>query len=263
VDRSELLADGSDVAVARVSALDVEGREVPTADAKVTFRVSGPGRVLGVGNGDPSSHEPDRYFSTPRVVEIEGFREHPVAGVGELPELASRFDDSRWPAAFAATKDKAKDQEPSNGKRVCRARFKSPEWPASGRVRLLLRHFGPEQTVYLNGKALASFVAREAAPLPELELSKEQLLQGQNVLAVVASAYRDKNARERAEHAPPARLRIDTPAAPYQRALFNGLAQVIVQGGAEPGELTLVANSPGLAEATLRVSVKPRGAGSP
>ena len=26
----------------------------------VTFTVSGPGRVIGVGNGDPSSHEPDR-----------------------------------------------------------------------------------------------------------------------------------------------------------------------------------------------------------
>jgi beta-galactosidase len=263
VDRSELVASGTDVAVVRVSAADAEGREVPTADANVTFRLSGPGRILGVGNGDPSSHEADRYFSMPRIVDIEGFREHTVADSGEPAELGLRVDDSRWPAAFAAPKDKGKDSPPGSGRKIFRAHFKSPEWPASGRVRLLLRHFGPEQTVYLNGKALASFVAREAAPLPELELSKEQLLQGQNVLAVVASAYRDKNARERAEHAPPARLRIDTPAAPYQRALFNGLAQVIVQGGAEPGELTLVANSPGLAEATLRVSVKPRGAGSP
>jgi beta-galactosidase len=33
---------------------------VPTADAHVTFSISGPGRILGVGNGDPTSHEPDR-----------------------------------------------------------------------------------------------------------------------------------------------------------------------------------------------------------
>jgi beta-galactosidase len=43
-----------------VSILDNAGRVVPTADNEVTFRVSGPGKVLGVGNGDPSSHEPDK-----------------------------------------------------------------------------------------------------------------------------------------------------------------------------------------------------------
>jgi beta-galactosidase len=33
---------------------------VPTADNKVTFAISGPGSVIGVGNGDPSCHEPDK-----------------------------------------------------------------------------------------------------------------------------------------------------------------------------------------------------------
>jgi beta-galactosidase len=32
---------------------------VPTADHDVAFELSGPGRILGVGNGDPSSHEAD------------------------------------------------------------------------------------------------------------------------------------------------------------------------------------------------------------
>jgi beta-galactosidase len=33
---------------------------VPTASDKVTFAIGGPGAVIGVGNGDPSCHEPDR-----------------------------------------------------------------------------------------------------------------------------------------------------------------------------------------------------------
>jgi len=33
---------------------------VPTAMNEVTFTVTGPGKILGVGNGDPSSHEADR-----------------------------------------------------------------------------------------------------------------------------------------------------------------------------------------------------------
>jgi beta-galactosidase len=43
----------------RVEVVDSEGRLVPTADHEIAFTVTG-GRLLGVGNGDPSSHESDR-----------------------------------------------------------------------------------------------------------------------------------------------------------------------------------------------------------
>ena len=59
-DRSSIAADGQDVAVINVSIVDAQGRPVPTADNKVTFAVNGPGAVIGVGNGDPSCHEPDK-----------------------------------------------------------------------------------------------------------------------------------------------------------------------------------------------------------
>ncbi len=59
-DRGEIAADGEDVAVIAVSALDAEGRAVPTADDEIAFRVTGNGRLIGVGNGDPSSHEADK-----------------------------------------------------------------------------------------------------------------------------------------------------------------------------------------------------------
>ena len=59
-DRTALAADGSDLAWVGVSVVDDKGRVVPTADNMVRFSVSGPGRILGVGNGDSSSHEPDK-----------------------------------------------------------------------------------------------------------------------------------------------------------------------------------------------------------
>jgi beta-galactosidase len=59
-DRPQINADGLDLAVINVSIVDAQGRPVPTADNKVTFAVGGPGRVIGVGNGDPSCHEPDK-----------------------------------------------------------------------------------------------------------------------------------------------------------------------------------------------------------
>jgi len=59
-DRRELAADGEDTAIFAVEVQDSQGRYAPLADNAVTFRVSGPGRLIGVGNGDPASHESDK-----------------------------------------------------------------------------------------------------------------------------------------------------------------------------------------------------------
>jgi beta-galactosidase len=59
-DRRTVAADGEDVSVVEVRVVDQQGRTVPAADNEITFLVSGAGKVIGVGNGDPSSHEPDK-----------------------------------------------------------------------------------------------------------------------------------------------------------------------------------------------------------
>ena len=59
-DREEILADGEDVCFVEVQVLDMEGRLVPIADNEMMFRLTGNGKVIGVGNGNPSSHEPDK-----------------------------------------------------------------------------------------------------------------------------------------------------------------------------------------------------------
>ena len=58
-DRNRIAGDGEDVAVVVAEVQDAAGRIVPAADAAVTFEVTGAGKLLGVGNGDPSSHESD------------------------------------------------------------------------------------------------------------------------------------------------------------------------------------------------------------
>lgn len=59
-DRVRLTADGADVAVVAIQILDDKGRLVPTAADAVTLTLDGPGAVIGMGNGDPTSHEPDK-----------------------------------------------------------------------------------------------------------------------------------------------------------------------------------------------------------
>jgi len=59
-DRTEINADGDDVSVLTVEVLDKEGRAIPTAHNKISFRVSGEGALIGVGNGDPNCQESDK-----------------------------------------------------------------------------------------------------------------------------------------------------------------------------------------------------------
>jgi beta-galactosidase len=62
-DQISLKADGRDATVINVQALDDKGREVPDAGNIITFTLVGPGRILGAGNGDPSSHEQDQTMT--------------------------------------------------------------------------------------------------------------------------------------------------------------------------------------------------------
>jgi beta-galactosidase len=59
-DRMEIAADGEDIAVLKVEALDAQGRAVPTAGDLIHFNISGEGQLIGVGNGNPNSHEGDK-----------------------------------------------------------------------------------------------------------------------------------------------------------------------------------------------------------
>src|SRR2546421_1658347 len=59
-DASTIPADGDFSLPITVFALDAADTRVPDADALVSFALTGPARILGVGNGDPTCHEPDK-----------------------------------------------------------------------------------------------------------------------------------------------------------------------------------------------------------
>jgi beta-galactosidase len=69
------VADGQDVALVRCAVVDSKGQVVPGASDSVTFTVSGPGAVYGVGNGDPANHTPDKV----------GRKDLPYGGVWTIP----------------------------------------------------------------------------------------------------------------------------------------------------------------------------------
>jgi len=59
-DVNTLKADGCDVAIIRIAIKDNKGRVVPTANNLVKFTIEGPGKIIGTGNGNPTSYEPDK-----------------------------------------------------------------------------------------------------------------------------------------------------------------------------------------------------------
>ena len=70
-----LVLDGQDAGMLSAAIVDSKGNVVPSFADKVQFRiVSGPGRIIGVGNGNPSCHEPSQvswrsaYHGLARVI---------------------------------------------------------------------------------------------------------------------------------------------------------------------------------------------------
>jgi len=59
-NRSTLAADRKDTSAITIEVQDFQGRIMPTASNKVHLKLTGPGKIIGVGNGDPGCHEADR-----------------------------------------------------------------------------------------------------------------------------------------------------------------------------------------------------------
>lgn len=58
--KTTLNNDGEDAVVIHVGVFDKDGVLVPEAENQIYFHITGGAKILGVGNGDPSCHEPDK-----------------------------------------------------------------------------------------------------------------------------------------------------------------------------------------------------------
>jgi beta-galactosidase len=57
VDRDAIAADRRDVAHVTVKILDAQGRALPVAENEVAFEIQGEGKIIGLDNGNPASHD--------------------------------------------------------------------------------------------------------------------------------------------------------------------------------------------------------------
>ena len=92
-DRSEIDANGQDVAILKVEALDKLGRPVPTANNLIGFKVSGEGALIGVGNGDPNCQESDKE---PKRSLFNGLAQLIVQSTGRPGEIRIGAAKEGW-----------------------------------------------------------------------------------------------------------------------------------------------------------------------
>ena len=254
-DRATLRADGEDIAVVTIAVADDRGRIVPVAANTVALKIEGPGRIIGVGNGDPSSHEPDTYVALPaiRARSLDDWRWKKVADTyaPNLPETAAKFDDARWEKA-----DVSKETGPlgANDKAVFRTRFtvSAQDLTASG-LELWFGKIDGDGSVFLNGQKIARTGDARAPSVYDI---KALLHPGDNSIAVTLASWGEAAGLNKGVML---RLIDKPPSVEWRRSVFNGLAQVIVRTTGESGTIKLTAESSALAPATLLLSV-PAGA---
>ncbi len=256
-DRKTIKAGGEDVSVFTVSAVDAQGRVVPVAQNKINFSLEGAGKIIGVGNGDPSCHEPDTFIPKvpERGVALNDWRWQ-LAKIPKnnhaIPEYANDFDDSTWNNVNAKT---------SGGE----ATIKTPDTTAIYRAHLTLTEedlkgagaqicFGgcdDEGWYFVNGQFVGESHDWQAQPIFDI---KKIIRAGDNVIAVgvnngVGSGGLNPNVT--------VKIIGHASVPPWSRSLFNGLAQIIVQSTKDAGEIKLTATADGLTPVTAVMQTQP------
>jgi beta-galactosidase len=252
-DRATINADGADVSVITVSVKDAQGRLVPDAANKIHFSLSGPGKIIGVGNGDPSSHEPDVFVPQWRFQtrQVEGWRWEKIADAhaSKLAETGERFDDSNWQNDDVTAGD-GPLQEHENG--VFRTHLHvAAEDLAVHSIQLKFGRIDDEGYVFVNGHKAGESHDWQVPPSFEV---KALLHPGDNTIAVAVANW---NGQGGVNNGVNLALQSDPAPVDWQRSLFSGLAQILVQSTHEPGKIELTATSDGLAPTTLELTTQP------
>lgn len=245
-------ATREDVTVVTVQVTDQRQLLVPTANPEITFSLSGPGRIIGVGNGDPTSLEPDRYVDTVRVIPIDNLRERAADDFPTGSQLTPAFDDASWVPAFTTRQYDAAQLAPTAKVYVTRGSFELPRALGGSRVTLFYQPIGRDQSIYVNGRPLTQHLRAEQSPAAGFVLDAALLKPGKNSIVFVATPL-VKNKPWDVTNTLPGTIQVRTAAPAWKRKAFNGLAQVLVQSTQEAGEITLTAKSPGLKASVLKV----------
>jgi beta-galactosidase len=243
-DRNEIASDGKDVCVLSVSVRDAQGQIVPTAGNDVFFEIDGPGVIIGVGNGDPSSHERDRFIPRAISQKIENWMMAPANGFADAAPTPAELQAA---GGTAVDVSRAANSIPAeDGFATYWTRFTVSEGDLrAGLTRLSIGQIDDHGRVLLNGTSLGETHDWERSH----GFDAARLLKvGENDLVIMVKNDRGPGGLGRG-----VRLTGGIERPRVHRRLFNGLCQVIVQSTPASGVIRLRAKAEGLESAVAEV----------
>ncbi len=229
-----LKSDGSDVSVVTVEVIDKKGNVIPTADHLIQFEVEGPGKIIGVGNGNPTSLEKEKYIDSYRQISLEEVKEY---------ALDDDFVKEEFPFLVNAS-----------GKALCTS-FVLEEKPLDNQqLKWFYKFVSGKQSIYVNGHLISQDLLKQVVPV-DFALNADVLKAGTNNIVITGDPLSPENAWDNPNKKPGV-IQVVTKAEPWQRKLFNGKAQVILQSLNQPGGIVLKASSEGLNTAEISIMVE-------
>ena len=240
-----LRADNQDIVLVTVSVEDKNKLAVPTADNEISFSLVGPGKIIGVGNGDPTSLEKERYIEEVSTVDIKELKEKALNDISEGKSLLTE-DQSGWKAAFMGRN--YKKLAPAY---ILKGTFDLPADFKGGKLTLYFNSIGRQQSIFINGKAVGGMLKDDQTAF-EIVLDERILKAGSNQIAIIATPLTKKNDWDEV-NTNPGKIQILREGGQWKRKLFSGLAQVIIQSSGQPGEITLTATAKGVKSSILKV----------
>jgi beta-galactosidase len=228
----------SSVVVVTVESTDKKGLNVPTANHEITFSIKG-GKILGVGNGNPTSLEKDQFIDDMELLPITNFEEKKLASADSDQKVTD--SDNDWKVAF---KDRDyKNQAPAY---VYRGKFELKNNIATNTVTFFYKKIGVNAVIFVNGNRIAPTKEDDQKYI----FGSNVLKQGTNTIQIIAPPLQKVKDWD-VMNTDPGIIQVITPAETWKRKLFNGYAQIIIQKEENTNEVVLSAEAKGLNEGTL------------
>ena len=252
-DRTTIHADGKDLSIITVAVTDENGRIVPDATNKIEFDLQGPGKIIGVGNGDAISHEADVLVDTPatKVIALDDWRMKIVSSTEGLAETSATYDDAQWQKVNIQRQTGTLNEGMIA---VYRTHFAmQPGDVEAARNTINFGMIDDDGWLYVNGKLAGE--ARDWRSNQSFEIGKF-LKPGENTIALVV---KNQNGAGGLSKGVSMELTKKHQPVHWCRSVYNGFAQVIVQSNQTAGEIRLSARGNSLRDENviIRTSVGP------
>ncbi|MFW0714324.1 beta-galactosidase GalA [Pedobacter sp. N23S346] len=250
VTQEKIPVENPNIAIFTVAVKDASGNVVPTAVNEIDFQVSGPARIIGVGNGNPTSLEADQFIEQIEVIKINHLEEKAISNIDNLIEIDK--SQQKWEAAF--TQERTQDFGKKVKALAYQGDFDLPYWNDQNKITFFYKSLGREQSIYINGKNLASKIpASEKGN--RFVLDRSVLKVGKNTITILSTPLLKKNSWD-VINSDLGAIQLYTPAAKWKRKLFSGFAQVIMQKTPGQNDVFLKASGSGLKPTNLKVKFK-------